>query len=63
MENNSERRVGAVLGGIALVLISGAFFFDIIGVFGFALAVVGMVAAVAGAILLCCLRPSEDQAQ
>lgn len=62
MMNHTETRTEAAAGGVALAIASGAFFFDIIGVFGLRLAVIGLLTAVGVGLLVCYKRPPEDQA-
>ncbi len=48
---------------IAFLILSGAFFFVIVGVFGLAFAIAGMLIAIVATVALCYIRPSEEQAQ
>jgi Na+/H+-translocating membrane pyrophosphatase len=60
MKTESEK--GTVLEGAILILGIGSFFFDIVGVFGLAFAITGMLIALALVIGICLKRPAEDQA-
>jgi hypothetical protein len=47
--------------GAVLAIGIGAFFFDIVGVFGLLFAIAGMLIAVACVVAICLKRPLEDQ--
>jgi Na+/H+-translocating membrane pyrophosphatase len=49
--------------GAVLAIGIGAFFFDIVGVFGLLFAIAGMLIAVALIVAICLKRPVEDQVQ
>jgi Na+/H+-translocating membrane pyrophosphatase len=59
MKTNAE--VKTVAEGFVLVIIIASFFFDIVGVFGLAFAITGMLIAFGSVIAICLKRPSEDQ--
>jgi Na+/H+-translocating membrane pyrophosphatase len=59
MKGQSETRI--ILEVTAFVIAMGAFFFDIVGVFGLAFAITGMVIAIGMAIAVCLKRPVEGQ--
>jgi Na+/H+-translocating membrane pyrophosphatase len=61
MKTNTE--VETVAEGFVLVIIMAFFFFDIVGVFGLAFAITGMLIAFGLVITICLNRPSEEQAR
>jgi Na+/H+-translocating membrane pyrophosphatase len=61
MKTNSE--AGALAEGVVVVIMMACFFFDIVGVFGLAFAITGMLTACGFVIVICLKRPSEDQAR
>jgi Na+/H+-translocating membrane pyrophosphatase len=61
MKTNSE--AGALAEEFVLVIIIASFFFDIVGVFGLAFAITGMLIAFGFVIAICLRRPSEEQAR
>lgn len=63
MSGDFRTRTQGILEAIALAIISGTFFFTVIGVFGLSFAILGLLVAVSLAIALCYKRPSEEQAQ
>jgi hypothetical protein len=58
--DSQSARWNAVEGAV-LALSMGAFFFDIVGVFGILFAIAGMLIAVAFVVVICLKRPLEDQ--
>jgi Na+/H+-translocating membrane pyrophosphatase len=61
MKTNAE--AGALAEGFVLVIMMASFFFDIVGVFGLAFAITGMLIAFGLVITICLKRPSEEQAR
>jgi Na+/H+-translocating membrane pyrophosphatase len=61
MKTNSE--AGSLAEVFVVVIMMACFFFDIVGVFGLAFAITGMLIAFGLVITICLKRPSEEQAR